>query len=739
MWHNSSNKSAASSSRKGPTPASSSSKGKSASSKVKAEPWETLKGWSGDHDGCDIESIDIDAWSKKQNKKKKDTTKSTQKECWQPYLCWTSTHCSTIEDFEDFVSSSLSANLKPTPKSAPSTTKDGTSDKTKNLSRTREVNKGVQNVLKSENPDSGGTQKSIVDRTERADSDGGSSMVGRAISTAYTESECPHGPGADDTGSNASAGTWATPEEGTGKVAARPSCGVRSAPPTRPPDRTESKNRKIASANSYADGGNRSSKMRRAAIRNSAAKSTVDLKRQTLDIPSPPPPQSVRLSYTNSNPKGAEDETGNLSGSPVRRDSGESQIHSPSGDSKMNSSPADKSAVLRLMEERLKRSSASSSLGFDFPNSGSVSVGDLLSSKPRLVHRLGPVGLSSERDPNVYAALIGGISEREETISPWTHAGGSAPLDSAIKNKTDSIVGQSGVTQNGFRTKDTSRSVLPSLPGTKSPGSGVSLTSPSQMDSGSNGESAMMHSKQRSPGGSVDGVPTCSTASAEEARLIKTESDTKRRNDHEGKPSRPKNSSQRSSKIERIASVALGKKLIANSSATVHRGPPGFRPLAGKTSLQRAVETAHKKMHGHHYYLFTHSANPQNPPVEWQGLPKYTSSGHPSSGHQERAGSGKSHRSDRSINNAYVWKEHLEGQIKQQRSTTAPYMSNTGATSHQQTNPHFNQSSSSTSVPLTLMPTQTRNKRKPNSSFSWENVPPRRSTFSQHTTGMATP
>ncbi|XP_071799823.1 uncharacterized protein [Asterias amurensis] len=691
MWHNSSNKSAASSSRKGPTPASSSSKGKSASSKVKAEPWETLKGWSGDHDGCDIESIDIDAWSKKQNKKKKDTTKSTQKECWQPYLCWTSTHCSTIEDFEDFVSSSLSANLKPTPKSAPSTTKDGTSDKTKNLSRTREVNKGVQNVLKSENPDSGGTQKSIVDRTERADSDGGSSMVGRAISTAYTESECPHGPGADDTGSNASAGTWATPEEGTGKVAARPSCGVRSAPPTRPPDRTESKNRKIASANSYADGGNRSSKMRRAAIRNSAAKSTVDLKRQTLDIPSPPPPQSVRLSYTNSNPKGAEDETGNLSGSPVRRDSGESQIHSPSGDSKMNSSPADKSAVLRLMEERLKRSSASSSLGFDFPNSGSVSVGDLLSSKPRLVHRLGPVGLSSERDPNVYAALIGGISEREETISPWTHAGGSAPLDSAIKNKTDSIVGQSGVTQNGFRTKDTSRSVLPSLPGTKSPGSGVSLTSPSQMDSGSNGESAMMHSKQRSPGGSVDGVPTCSTASAEEARLIK------------------------------------------------HRGPPGFRPLAGKTSLQRAVETAHKKMHGHHYYLFTHSANPQNPPVEWQGLPKYTSSGHPSSGHQERAGSGKSHRSDRSINNAYVWKEHLEGQIKQQRSTTAPYMSNTGATSHQQTNPHFNQSSSSTSVPLTLMPTQTRNKRKPNSSFSWENVPPRRSTFSQHTTGMATP
>lgn len=360
-----------------------------------------------------------------------------------------------------------------------------------------------------------------MDRTERADSDDGSSMVGRAISTAYTESECPHGPGADDTGSNESVGTWATPEEGTGKVAARPSCGVRSAPPTRPPDRTESKSRKIASANSTADGGNRSSKMRRVAIRNSAAKSTVDLKRLTLDIPSPPPPQNVRLSYTNSNPKGAEDETGNLSGSPVRRDSGESQIHSPSGDSKMNSSPADKSAVLRLMEERLKRSSASSSLGFDFPNSGSVSVGDLLSSKPRLVHRLGPVGLSSERDPNVYAALIGGISEREETISPWTQAGGSATLDSAIKNKTDSIVGQSGVTQNGFRTKDTSRSVLPSLPGTKSPGSGVSLTSPSQMDSGSNGESAMMHLKQRSPGGSVDGVPTCSTASAEEARLIK--------------------------------------------------------------------------------------------------------------------------------------------------------------------------------------------------------------------------
>ncbi|XP_022100226.1 uncharacterized protein LOC110984380 isoform X10 [Acanthaster planci] len=651
MWHSPSKSATSTRDHRHTTTSASAQKGKT-TAKSKVEVWEPLRGWEDDvNAGQDIETIDIDSWSKK-NKRKKDAAKVAT-EGMEVYLCWASNHCSEITDYEEFVNASLTADLKPA-ENAPSEElspavkqpKSKSKPTVPNKIKSTPKNKGVwkEGTRGSTEPKSSGDDSRTYDAESEAS---GSSMVGRPISTAYTASE------------NSVCGSNEGPVidgDGNGNMeavggSARQVGVTRSAPVSRVQDKSEQKSRKIASAKSTDDTAKRSTQMRRVAIRNSAAKSSLDMKRLTLDMP--PSPPNARLSNPSS----------------PRRDE-------PNNNPGQARSEVDKAAVLRLLEERLKRSNASNRLNFDLPNSGSMSVGDLLSSSPRIVHRVGPAG-DNERDPNVYAALTGDITltDQKDTISPWSQA------DSAI-GSSENPHRPAGMIPNGARTKEASKSILPSV----STGTSVISAAP-PLDSTSTGDSVMM--RQESPAVSGDGLSTVSAAAADDARLLK------------------------------------------------HRGPPGFRP-AGKTPLQRAVESAHKKMHGQHYYLFTHTSSSQQS-ADLKNLPRYTSTGQPVSGHRERASSGRSNQSERSINNAYVWKEHLESQIKQQRTTPALSGSNTGGNSHQQTNPCTNQSSPATSVPLTLMPSQTFNRRKLSYTFSWENGQPRLQTSSQWSTGMATP
>ncbi|XP_038068044.1 uncharacterized protein LOC119737641 isoform X3 [Patiria miniata] len=673
MWHAPS-KSAPSHHRHPPSNAAS-QKGKTPT-RSKVEVWEPLRGWQDDLSAeQDIETIDIDLWSKKNNKRKKDAAKVTP-DGMEVYLCWTSNHCPEIPDFEEFVSDSLSANLKPVesaPPKAPSPPvkqtkaklKASVPSKTKSPVKNEGVHSGAKH--KASEPKSSGDDSGRYDAKSEAS---GSSMVGRPISTAYTASECPERLDGESPPGSGSDGQLS----GGDGAPARPVGGTRSAPASRVQDRTEQKSRKIASAKLRGDSTKRSPHMRRVAIRNSAAKSSLDTKRLTFDMP-PSPPNYARLSNPSSPPQ---DEANNTNSRPE----------------------ADKSSVLRLVEERLKRTSVSGRLNFDLPNSGSMSVGDLLSSSPRIVHRLGPAG-DTERDPNVYKALTGNITvgDHKDTISPWFQG------DSAIESHR----GLTGTIPNGARTKETSRSILPSV----SSGNSVVSAAPT-LDSTSTGDSVMM--RQGSPVVSGDGQSTTSAAATDDAKILKhqqrildliknstslwtydglkplqcaisrcdrdaaelpmanipqvTEKRSKGRVDSgEQRPTRTsKPPTARSRQVERVASVVLGRKLAANSNPSPHRGSPGFRP-AGKTPLQRAVESAHKKMHGQHYYLFAHSSNSQSTDVK--NLPRYSSKGQPVRGHRERASSGRSNQSERSINNAYVWKEHLESQIKQQRTTNA--------------------------------------------------------------------
>ncbi|XP_022100224.1 uncharacterized protein LOC110984380 isoform X8 [Acanthaster planci] len=677
MWHSPSKSATSTRDHRHTTTSASAQKGKT-TAKSKVEVWEPLRGWEDDvNAGQDIETIDIDSWSKK-NKRKKDAAKVAT-EGMEVYLCWASNHCSEITDYEEFVNASLTADLKPA-ENAPSEElspavkqpKSKSKPTVPNKIKSTPKNKGVwkEGTRGSTEPKSSGDDSRTYDAESEAS---GSSMVGRPISTAYTASE------------NSVCGSNEGPVidgDGNGNMeavggSARQVGVTRSAPVSRVQDKSEQKSRKIASAKSTDDTAKRSTQMRRVAIRNSAAKSSLDMKRLTLDMP--PSPPNARLSNPSS----------------PRRDE-------PNNNPGQARSEVDKAAVLRLLEERLKRSNASNRLNFDLPNSGSMSVGDLLSSSPRIVHRVGPAG-DNERDPNVYAALTGDITltDQKDTISPWSQA------DSAI-GSSENPHRPAGMIPNGARTKEASKSILPSV----STGTSVISAAP-PLDSTSTGDSVMM--RQESPAVSGDGLSTVSAAAADDARLLKHQ--------------------------QRILDLVKRTATLWDHDAGVipwkHRGPPGFRP-AGKTPLQRAVESAHKKMHGQHYYLFTHTSSSQQS-ADLKNLPRYTSTGQPVSGHRERASSGRSNQSERSINNAYVWKEHLESQIKQQRTTPALSGSNTGGNSHQQTNPCTNQSSPATSVPLTLMPSQTFNRRKLSYTFSWENGQPRLQTSSQWSTGMATP
>eukprot|EP00057_Strongylocentrotus_purpuratus_P024946 XP_011679420.1 PREDICTED: uncharacterized protein LOC100890864 isoform X2 [Strongylocentrotus purpuratus] len=100
---------------------------------------------------------------------------------------------------------------------------------------------------------------------------------------------------------------------------------------------------------------------------------------------------------------------------------------------------------------------------------------------------------------------------------------------------------------------------------------------------------------------------------------------------------------------DRIVSQVLGKHRFAK------RGPPAFRPQSFKTPLQRAVENAHKKMYGQHYYLFNNSGATGTDNTE-----DMRSGGDSAKGHRAHSANGET-------TNAYAWKENIESQQRHRR------------------------------------------------------------------------
>ncbi|XP_071953396.1 uncharacterized protein [Antedon mediterranea] len=94
-----------------------------------------------------------------------------------------------------------------------------------------------------------------------------------------------------------------------------------------------------------------------------------------------------------------------------------------------------------------------------------------------------------------------------------------------------------------------------------------------------------------------------------------------------------------------------------------HRGPPAFRAATNKTPLHRAIESAHKKLHGPHHRLLSKSNSrlSDNVAAETSVEQRRWSSSLPKSKKQAEIAP--------NVNNTVAWKQELESHIRYQRST----------------------------------------------------------------------
>ncbi|XP_071841785.1 uncharacterized protein [Apostichopus japonicus] len=98
------------------------------------------------------------------------------------------------------------------------------------------------------------------------------------------------------------------------------------------------------------------------------------------------------------------------------------------------------------------------------------------------------------------------------------------------------------------------------------------------------------------------------------------------------------------------------------------RGPPGFRPHSNKTPLQRAMENAHKRIYGEHHYLLS-AQNAHLGKVEASPSAKDTRFRQTKSAHANK------------LTNTYIWKERLDHNIKHQRTMSAKLVSKLSSSS----------------------------------------------------------
>ncbi|XP_033097036.1 uncharacterized protein LOC117101229 isoform X2 [Anneissia japonica] len=94
------------------------------------------------------------------------------------------------------------------------------------------------------------------------------------------------------------------------------------------------------------------------------------------------------------------------------------------------------------------------------------------------------------------------------------------------------------------------------------------------------------------------------------------------------------------------------------------RGPPAFRPPTSKTPLHRAIQTAHKKIHGPHHHLLSQSGSRLTDKVEASTEKRRWSSSLPSK-HVRHTDAVSS-----DVNNMNTWRQELEKRIRYQRSTS---------------------------------------------------------------------
>nr|XP_054764148.1 uncharacterized protein LOC129270837 isoform X2 [Lytechinus pictus] len=677
-------------------PRTSSSKANKNQSKPRCEAWVPLNGWEQSDDAeSDVFYLAIDAWAKRNSKIKADAPKGVpSSKLWEPFLCTTDNQCTGILDFEAFVDVSLSLHKDVDVKQdecrqdeknnfgrdlkndSSKTTKadakdDGIgneiaevkiqdeqpskmcqSDKKENDQSTKEEKcnedeKRKNHLNKTASTDTNKDDNSCKKKIVHLDTPDKVTKDFRNVEHRDTQPSEKLGLVSHDPGPLEGVDGEAISSEGVPDWNAR-SGTSHSAPVSRTQHREPLKRRLGSAGTKSAE-----DRLRRAALKK-ATKTKVNSKK--VSIPANP----VKISYAHS----GNARPGIFAGDLLM---GETSDSAEAGDtentpieSQIDDTPRRTSLDNRLLiEEAIKDSKK-----IDYMTKTSVvSIGDLLSTAPRLERRLGKHSKGRE---SMYAAMANENEDASSRDSFGTLSSSPRPPEDIRSSSTSSLPPVPVTSRHTTPVRDV-HSSEGRKPGSKQ---AVNLHSAKipvisyrkgvsrdfEMDE--EGDKAnreretdladVRYIKYTDSIMSAIGESTVDMDKNLNNRLLKSALSRGKSRVHSADHVRQLQVECDRDK-NRLVSQVLGKH------RSMRRGPPAFRPQSFKTPLQRAVENAHKRMYGQHYYLFNNSGASGN------------ENGEDMRNGMDSAKTLRAQSANGETTNAYVWKENIESQQRHRR------------------------------------------------------------------------
>ncbi|XP_063962884.1 uncharacterized protein LOC129270837 isoform X22 [Lytechinus pictus] len=629
-------------------PRTSSSKANKNQSKPRCEAWVPLNGWEQSDDAeSDVFYLAIDAWAKRNSKIKADAPKGVpSSKLWEPFLCTTDNQCTGILDFEAFVNVSLSLHKDVDVKQeecrqdeknnfgrdlkndSSKTTKadakdDGIgnevaevkiqneqpskmcqSDKKEHDQSTKEEKcnedeKMKNHLNKTIGTDTNKDDNSCKEKIVHLDTPDKVTKDFRNVEHKDTQSSENLGLGSHDPRPLEGADGEVVSSEGVPDWNARNGAS-HSAPVSRTQQREPLKRRLGSAGTKSAE-----DRLRITALKK-ATKTKVNSKK--VSIPANP----VKISYAHSGNARPGIFAGDLLMGEMSDSAENTHIESQIDDTPRRTSLDNR----LLIEEAINDSKKINYM----TKTSVVSIGDLLSTAPRLERRLGKHSKGRE---SMYAAMA---NENEDASSRDSFG----TLSSSPRPPED--------------IRSPSTSSLPPVPVTSRHTTPVRDVHSSEGRKPGSKQAVNLHSAK---------IPVISYRKGVSRDFEMDEEGDKANRERETDLA-----DVRYIKIPQVNDTTThqttksgGKKDEQKSK----RGPPAFRPQSFKTPLQRAVENAHKRMYGQHYYLFNNSGA------------SGTENGEDMRNGMESAKTLRAQSANGETTNAYVWKENIESQQRHRR------------------------------------------------------------------------
>ncbi|XP_041475140.1 uncharacterized protein LOC121423736 isoform X12 [Lytechinus variegatus] len=626
-------------------PRTSSSKANKNQSKPRCEAWVPLNGWEQSDDAeSDVFYLAIDAWAKRNSKIKADAPKGVpSSKLWEPFLCTTDNQCTGILDFEAFVNVSLSlhkdidvkqeecrqkeSNGTDLSNDSSKTTKaeandDGIgnevakvkiqdeqpseicqSDKKENDQSTKEEKcnedeKRTNHLNKTAGTDTNKDDNSCKKKIVHLDIPDKVTRDFRNVEHKDTQSSENLGLVSHDPGPLEGADGEAISSESVPDWNARNGTS-HSAPVSRTQQREPLKRRLGSAGTKSAE-----DRLRRAALKK-ATKTKVNSKKVSVTA------NPVKISYAHAGNARPGIFAGELLMGETSDSAENTQIESQTDETPRRISLDNR----LLIEEAIKDSKK-----IDYMTKTSVvSIGDLLSTAPRLERRLGKQSKGRE---SMYAAMA---NENEDASSRDSFG----TLSSSPRPPED--------------IRSPSSSSLPPVPVTSRQTTPVRDVHSSEGRKPGSKQAVNLHSAK---------IPVISYRKG-----VSRDFEEDEEGDNANRERETDLADVRYIKLQvecdrdknRLVSQVLGKH------RSMRRGPPAFRPQSFKTPLQRAVENAHKRMYGQHYYLFNNSGA------------SGTENGEDIRNGMDSAKTLRAQSANGETTNAYVWKENIESQQRHRR------------------------------------------------------------------------